>query len=372
MGDLLRRYQSRIAEGVITPDVAQADAATRLDELASRLTRETGVFRKPKPETGLYLWGGVGRGKSMLMDMFFEAAQVRRKRRVHFHAFMRDTHAMLAAWRSMDEKARKRSKWRVRGNDPNVLAPVAKEIAASARLLCFDEFQVTQIADAMILGRLFEGLIERGVTIVVTSNRHPDELYKDGLNRQLFLPFIDMLKTQCDVFELAAERDYRLELLTGMPVWHAPLGDVATRAMDEPWNQLTMSAEPRAMTVDVAGRQIDVPRAGAGVARFGFQDLCARPLGASDYLAIAGEFHTLMIDDIPMLTPDRRSEAVRFISLIDALYETGTKLIASAAGEPDLLYPDGKGSFEFQRTASRLYEMRSKDYLARARVAPKA
>ena len=371
MGKVLDQYRSLVESGALEPDPAQAKAASQLDCLAKQLKRSgSGLFGAATPQKGLYLWGGVGRGKSMLMDIFFNKAPVKFKRRVHFHAFMRDVHASLARWRAMDDAGRRKSPWRIKRDDGNALAPVAKEIAASARLLCFDEFQVTQIADAMILGRLFEGLFARGVTVVTTSNRAPDDLYKDGLNRHLFEPFIDELKQGCDVFELTASRDYRLEQLTRMGVWHAPLEKVAHEAMDNAWDELVLGAEPCRTALEVQGRQVDVPRTGAGVARFTFEELCAQPLGASDYLAIAAEFHTVMIDGIPVMTPERQSEALRFVALIDALYETGTKLVASAVGEPDTLYEKGTGSFEFQRTASRLYEMRSKAYLEKTRNIP--
>ncbi len=369
MGALLDRYESRIERGLITFDAAQAEAARLLDDLAHRLTsaKKGGFFSKPEKVRGLYLWGGVGRGKSMLMDMFFDAANVERKRRVHFHAFMRDVHDFLADWRALDEDARKRSPHRVKNAADDPIAPAAKKIASEAKLLCFDEFQVTQIADAMILSRLFEALFERGVTVVATSNREPGDLYKRGISRELFLPFIDILRGACEVFELASDRDYRLERLIEKPVWHSPLGSNAREAMDDAWRRLTLNAQPLACELSVKGRTVPVPASAAGVARFTFEDLCARPLGPRDYLEIASHYHTIMIDDIPMLTPENSNEAARFVSLIDALYEGRINLVASAAAEPDALYPDGKGAFEFKRTASRLYEMRSADYLAEER-----
>ena len=369
MGALLQRYESRIERGLITPDAAQAEAARRLDDLASRLmtAKKGGFFSKPEKVQGLYLWGGVGRGKSMLMDMFFDAADVEAKQRVHFHAFMRDVHDFLADWRAMDEDARKRSPYRVKNAADDPIAPAAKKIASEARLLCFDEFQVTQIADAMILSRLFEALFDRGVTVVATSNREPGDLYKRGISRELFLPFIDLLRGACDVFELASERDYRLERLIEKPVWHAPLGPASADAMNDAWQRLTLNAQPLLDEIVIKGRKVPVPATAAGVARFTFEDLCAKPLGPRDYLEIASRFHTIMIDNIPVLTPENSNEAARFVSLIDALYEARINLVASAASEPDTLYPDGKGAFEFQRTASRLYEMRSADYLAEER-----
>ena len=369
MGALLERYESRIQRGLIAPDAAQAEAAYLLDDLAHRLStaKKGGFFSKPEKVRGLYLWGGVGRGKSMLMDMFFDAAKVEAKRRVHFHAFMRDVHDFLADWRALDEGERKRSEFRVKNAADDPIAPAAKKIALEARLLCFDEFQVTQIADAMILSRLFEALFDRGVTVVATSNREPGDLYKRGISRELFLPFIDVLRAACDVFELASERDYRLERLIEKPVWHSPLGAEAADAMDDAWRRLTLNAQPLSCEITIKGRRVSVPASAAGVARFTFDDLCALPLGPRDYLEIASRYHTIMIDNIPMLSPEKSNEAARFVSLIDALYEAKINLVASAAAEPDVLYPEGKGSFEFQRTASRLYEMRSADYLAEER-----
>lgn len=362
---VLAAYHARVEAGALSPDPAQDAAARALDAVATRLQSASpgGWFSRPEPVKGLYLWGGVGRGKSMLMDLFLAGAPVEAKRRVHFHEFMGGVHDAIADWRALEERARRRSKWRVKGAGDDPIAPVAKQIAASARLLCFDEFQVTQIADAMILSRLFEQLFARGVTIVATSNRHPDDLYRNGINRELFTPFIDLLKEHCVVHELASARDYRLEHLTGTPVWHAPLGPDARAAMDAHWDKLTVGAQPQSCTLTVKGRRLNVPREAAGVARMPFEELCARPLGAQDYLQIASTFHTLMIDEIPVLTPDKRNEAARFVALVDALYEAKTKLVASAAAEPDALYPEGDGAFEFQRTASRLHEMRSAAYL---------
>lgn len=369
MGGVRARYDARVESGALSEDPAQAEAASRLDALAERLAnaRKLGLFSKPKPETGLYLWGGVGRGKSMLMDLFFAEAKTEPKRRVHFHEFMAEVHERLDVWRKMSEADRKRSPWRVKGAGDDPIAPVARQVISEARLLCFDEFQVTQIADAMILGRLFTQLFERGVTVVATSNRHPDDLYKDGINRQLFLPFIALLKERCDVMELVSARDYRLDRLTEAPVWYAPLGADSAAALDRAWDRLTFGAEPQHCVLTVKGRKLEVSREAAGVARFSFEELCARPLGPIDYLAIAGNFHTVLLEGVPQLTPDRRNEAARFVSLIDALYEARVKLVASAAAEPDALYPAGDGAFEFERTASRLYEMRSRDYLSEGR-----
>lgn len=370
MRHILEKYQARVDSGQLTPDPVQAAAAKALDDLEHRLAnRKTGGwFSKAETVTGLYMWGGVGRGKSMLMDLFFESAPVQARRRVHFHEFMAEVHDRLDAWRKLPEDARKRSEWRVKGAGDDPIAPVAKQIASEASLLCFDEFQVTQIADAMVLARLFEALFELGVTVVATSNRHPDDLYKDGINRPLFLPFIEHLKAHCQILELASERDYRLDRLIEAPVWYAPLDPESETALDKAWDRLTLGAEPQHCVLTVKGRKLEVQREAAGVARFTFEELCARPLGSRDYLAIAANFNTVILSGIPTLGPENRNEAARFVALIDALYEARIKLVASAAAEPENLYPEGDGSFEFERTASRLHEMRSTDYLAEDRV----
>jgi len=370
MPNVLEKYEARIESGQLTPDPVQATAAAALNDLEHRLAnRKTGGwFSKAETVTGLYMWGGVGRGKSMLMDLFFESAPVEARRRVHFHEFMAEVHDRLDAWRKLSQDDRKRSEWRVKraGDDP--IAPVAKQIASEASLLCFDEFQVTQIADAMVLARLFEALFDMAVTVVATSNRHPNDLYKDGINRPLFLPFIEHLKAHCEILELASERDYRLDRLIEAPVWYAPLNAGSEAALDRAWDRLTLGAEPQHCVLTVKGRKLEVHREAAGVARFTFEELCARPLGSRDYLAIAANFNTVILSGIPTLGPENRNEAARFVALIDALYEAKIKLVASAAAEPESLYPEGDGSFEFERTASRLHEMRSTDYLAEARV----
>ena len=355
MGVVSDILAQRIGAGALTADPAQADAAKRLDDLLDRLKRrgKGGLFRKPRPVTGLYMWGGVGRGKSMLMDVFFAQSPIKAKR-VHFHEFMGRVHDRL-------NEARKRP------DVSNPIPPVARQFASEASLLCFDEFQVTQIADAMILSGLFEEMFRRGVTVVATSNRHPDELYKNGINRDLFTPFIGLLKQSCEVFELAATRDYRLERLTEAPVWH--VGD-ASAALDRAFERLTLGAAPQQCELSVKGRKLQVEREAAGVARFTFSELCERPLGARDYLTIAATFHTVILESIPQLTPEYRNEAARFVALIDALYEAKVKLVASAAAEPEALYPAGTGSFEFQRTASRLHEMRSEEYMAEEHIVP--
>ncbi len=350
----LAAYRRRLAEGELTPDADQARAAERLDRLAQELARwrPGGWLRRAEPPLGVYLWGPVGRGKSMLLDLFFETAPVARKRRVHFHEFMQARHAFLREARA-----------RGAGQD-QLIAEAAKAVADQARLLCFDELQVTDIADAMILGRLFERLFEEDVVVVATSNRPPDDLYKNGLNRQLFLPFIAAIKQRLDIVEIAGPQDFRLQQLMAAPVYYAPLGPAAEEAMERAWKRLTAGAAPQHVTLDVGGRTLRVEREAAGVARFSFEELCARPLGAADYLEIAEHFHTVLLENIPRLTPAMREEAARFRTLIDALYEAKVKLVASADAPPHELYPAGDQSFEFERTASRLVEMQSAAYLA--------
>lgn len=295
----------------------------------------------------------MGRGKSLLLDLFFECAPVKKKRRAHFHEFMQARHAFLRQARAN------------RGADQDELITLAaKQVADEARLLCFDEVQVSDIADAMILGRLFERLFAEEVVVVATSNRGPDDLYKNGLNRQLFLPFIELIKANLESIELAGPQDFRLRQLMAAPVYYRPLGPAADEAMDRAWARLTQSAAPHPVVLDVQGRTLRVERQAAGVARFTFDELCARPLGPADYLEIAERFHTILLEQIPQLTPSMREEAARFRTLIDALYEAKVKLVASAEAEPAGLYPAGDQSFEFERTASRLMEMRGESYLA--------
>ena len=350
----LDAYRKRAAQGLIEADPAQERAAERLDTLARALARwrPDAWFGGGAPPRGLYLWGPVGRGKSMLMDVFFEAAPVARKRRVHFHEFMLARHAFL---RRARENGQERDQ---------LIQQAAKQVSDEARLLCFDEFQVTDIADAMILGRLFERLFEAGVVVVATSNRPPDDLYKNGLNRQLFTPFIGLIKQKLDVIEISGPKDYRLAHLMAAPVYYAPLGPAAEESMERAWTRLTHGAAPQAVLLDVGGRELRVEREAAGVARFSFEELCARPLGAADYLEIAERFHTVLLENVPRLSPSMREEAARFRTLIDALYEAKVKLIMSADARPDVLYPAGDQSFEFERTASRLMEMQSEAYLA--------
>ncbi len=353
---LLERYRAAVSKGELKADAAQERAAAKLSVLAKALkSYRPGrrlFFGTRTPPRGAYLWGDVGRGKSMLMDLFFEPAAVARKVRVHFNEFMVDTHAQIHAERQ-----------RAGAADP--IPPVARAIEARATLLCFDEFQVTDVADAMILGRLFEQLFALGVVIVATSNTPPERLYEGGLNRQLFLPFIAAFQARLDVVALDGDVDYRLHRISGLPVYLQPLGPAADAAMDTAWRKLTGQAGGAPMNLTVLGRSVRVPRAARGVARFAFGDLCAQPLAAADYLAVAHTFHTVLIDHIPRLTADQRNEARRFVLLVDTLYDQSVKLICSAAAAPEELYAAGDGAEAFRRTVSRLHEMQSDDYLRR-------
>jgi len=351
---MMAAYAEALASGALAPDAAQAAAARRLEALARALRpRRFSLFGGKAAPKGLYIWGDVGRGKTMLMDMFFADVAEPRKRRIHFNAFMADIHARVHAMRGQDVA------------DP--IVPVARAIAQDARLLCFDEFQVTDVADAMILGRLFEQFFAAGMVIVATSNTPPDRLYEGGLNRQLFLPFIDEIKARMTVLALNGPTDYRLRSLKEVAVYLTPLSAEADAAMDAAWTKLAGGpGKPSRLTV--LGRILPVPRAGQGVnqgaARFSFAELCDRPLGAADYLAIARHFHTVFIDHIPVMGAASRDQARRFTLLIDTLYDEGVKLVASAAAPPDGLYPAGSGADAFRRTASRLVEMQSEAYLA--------
>ena len=363
----LQAYRDRLDDGRLAADPPQELAAEKLEGLFRALRdyrpsdsggwrARLGLARRPDPAPqGLYLFGGVGRGKSMLMDLFFAAAPVERKRRVHFHAFMLEVHERLHRWRQKDVAERG-------GKDP--IPPLARKLAEEAWLLCFDEFQVTNIADAMILGRLLGALLERGVVVVATSNTAPDDLYAGGLQRELFLPAIALLNQRLDVLELDGDLDHRRARIRGMAVYHAPLGAAATQALDAAFARLTDGAAGEPETLVVQERRFVVPRAARGVARASFAALCGRPVGAADYLALAVHFHTLILDDVPALGAERRNEARRFVTLVDALYEHRAKLICSAEAAPDFLYPAGEHAAEFRRTASRLVEMQSAAYLA--------
>ena len=350
---LLNQYRDALKRGELKPDAAQENAVARLDELAKALAKKPTFIlfgKKPPPPRGLYIWGDVGRGKTLLMDLFFAEAKVVKKRRAHFNRFMVDVHARIHAERQ-----------RAGSSDP--IPVVAKALAEDARLLCFDEFQVTDVADAMILGRLFDRLFADGVTIVATSNTPPDRLYEGGLNRQLFLPFIEEIKQRLEVVELNGPTDYRLQRLSGVKVYMTPLGADADAAMDQAWRRLTDTVKGKPTSLTVLGRQLPVPQAARGVARFSFEELCDRPLAAADYLAIAQAFHTILIDHIPVMTDNMHNVARRFTLLIDTLYDEGVKLICSAAARPGQLYPEGIASEAFNRTVSRLAEMQSEDYL---------
>ncbi len=358
MSDTLTEIYDRMThEGGLRQDAAQRAVLPELQRVRAALEAANGkkkgllggIFGK-QPETvrGLYLWGGVGRGKSMLMDLFHAHVAIEAKRRVHFHAFMQEVQAAL-------HEARKT------GVD-DALKPVAEAIAGKLRLLSFDEMQISDIADAMIVGRLFQMLFDRGVTVVTTSNRMPDDLYKDGLNRALFLPFIAFLKERMTVWALESETDYRQHRLQGAPVYFSPAGGAAKAAISAIWADLTGGGADAALRLTVKGREIVLPDYHAGVARVSFWELCGRPLGPADYLALAGAVRVLILEDIPHLSAENYNEAKRFVTLIDTLYEAKVRLIASAADEPERLYIEGEGAFEFERTASRLREMQAADW----------
>ena len=360
-------YEARLREGALKPDPAQAAALDRLSRLESELESlgepsfPLPFVKKRPPPRGVYLWGPVGRGKSMLMDLFFESAPASRKLRIHFHAFMAEVHGLIAAWREGDSCHRKAKFGVAKGDDP--IGPTAELIAGRAKLLCFDELQVTDIADAMILGRLFEALWARGVVLVATSNRPPDDLYRDGLNRQLFLPFIEQLKTRTEVVAVAGPQDHRLERLRGARTWLSPLDGETVGAFDQLWRDQTDGGPETPAELSVLGRTVRLPRTVGRQVRATFSELCEQPLAAPDYLALVERFDTLFLERVPDLTPAKRNEARRLNTLVDALYEAGTRLVVLAAAEPAGLYPTGEGAFEFERTVSRLEEMRSAAWL---------
>ncbi len=316
-------------------DEEQLAAREALDALRVRISGgETGG--------GIYLWGSVGRGKTMLMDEFYDSIPVG-KRRIHFHRFFADLHA--------------------RAHELGSMGSALDHVVDGIRVLCFDEFQVTDIADAMILGRLFEALFARGVTLVATSNRMPDELYKNGINRQLFLPFIDLLKSKVEIVVVAGRHDYRLDRLRAAGSWFSPIDPDNERSFQGLWRDMLNGDEETGETIEVLGRKIHLPHTGGGMLRASFASLCSVALGPNDYVAIADRFHTVFLEDVPKLTANRREEARRFVILVDALYEARTRTVLLAEAEPTLLYPEGDGAFEFERTASRLQEMRSADWL---------
>jgi cell division protein ZapE len=350
--DLIALYDSRVAAGRLTADPGQRALLPHLQAILDHLHAPprrglAGLFaRAPEAPRGMYIWGGVGRGKSMLMDLFVAAAP-EPKRRVHFHAFMQEVHKGLHDARQ-------------RGVD-DALKPVAQAVAASVRLLAFDEMQITDITDAMLVGRLFQMLMDDGVVIVTTSNRPPDDLYKDGLNRALFLPFIEMLKQRLVVAELASPTDYRQGRLAGTQTWFVPPDARARAEVARLWTELT-GGTAEALVLPVNGREVILPAYRDGVARVGFWDLCGRPLGPADYLAIARAVRVLILEDIPLLSAENFNTARRFVTLVDTLYEARVRLIATAEAQPDRLYVEGEGSFEFARTASRLAEMQAADW----------
>jgi len=364
MGGPLHTYRARVADGSVTSDPGQAMALEKLQLLWNRLgerrsaipaPRSRGFFgfgKKAAPEpqlNGLYLYGGVGIGKSMMMDLFHADAPVDKKRRTHFHDFMQEIHAALREERTK--------------GTPDPLGPIAKRIAAETRLLCFDEMQVTDIADAMILARLFEGLFEAGVVVVATSNRHPTDLYKNGLNRHLFEPFIELIQQKLDVLHVSGPPDYRKIDAGRGGVYFAPDDAANRQAFDDLWRSFCGEATPFPAMLNLQGRFVELPLATKTEVRAGFTDLCAKPLGPGDYLLLAKTYPTVFLEDVPILTPARRDQAKRFVTLIDALYEAHARLVILAAADPEALYPTGDGSFEFERTASRLMEMRTEKYL---------
>ncbi|MCW2308756.1 cell division protein ZapE [Rhodobium gokarnense] len=371
MPTVAERYDALVRAGEIERDAAQAALVARFDKLCEDLAESRLATKKsalgwlfgrtaPKASTvhGVYVWGKVGRGKTMLMDLLFDLAPVKRKRRSHFHEFMADIHERVHAFRQKVKDGA------VKDADP--IPPIADAIAEDTRLLCFDEFSVTDIADAMILRRLFTDLFERGVVVVATSNVDPDDLYRDGLNRQFFEPFIPLLKEHVDVVRLDSRTDYRLEMMSGEPIYFTPLGEEADAAMDHMWQRLSGGGHERAERLENKGRWIEIPRVSHGIARIPFADLCEKPLGAADYLRLAHAYHTVFLENVPVLPAAKRNEAKRFIMLVDALYDARVKLVVSAAAEPTELYRAATGTeaFEFDRTVSRLIEMRSADYIA--------
>ena len=377
MGPVQTRLEKRIADGVLVEDPEQVEAARALDARLKALSEyepeSEGLLdrffgnRETVPR-GLYMYGGVGRGKSMLMDWFYEAAEFSPKRRTHFHAFMLDVHERVNAWRKLDKDGRRAHPHHVRGAGDDPIAPVARALASEAKLLCFDEFHVTDITDAMILSRLFEALWKNeGVVVIATSNREPDTLYENGLNRGLFLPFIEMMSEHFIIHPFDGDLDHRLRALTAAPVYHVPLDADAESAITAAWDRLTRGGAPVLSELIVQGRTLSFPKTARGVLRSDFESLCESNRSPAEYLKIAQTFHTVILENVPEMGAHMRNAAKRFVTLIDALYETRTKLIVSAAVEPQNLYEQGDGAFEFERTVSRLMEMRTEEYLSMER-----
>lgn len=369
---------ARRAAGEVHADPVQERVVQKLQSIYERFAAmadhpapKPGLFARlglkqaappPAGPRGLYIWGPVGRGKSMLMDLFFADATMQKKRRVHFHEFMLEV---------QDRLHRRREELSAKGAPPeaDTIVPIARQIASETRLLCFDEFQVTNIADAMILARLFEVLFDEGLTVIATSNRKPDDLYKDGLQRERFVPFIELVKQRLDVMELGGDHDYRLDRLRNFDVYLTPLGAWANAKLDEAFRALSGGADGEPRVLRTQGRDVEIPRAAPGVAMADFLDWCAKPMGAADFISIATNFHTVIVAGIPRLGPDSRDKAARFVTMIDEFYERKVKFVCSAAAAPSGLYPDGDGAFEFQRTVSRLMEMQSPEYLALEHIA---
>lgn len=379
MKSVTASYLAKIEAGELEKDAIQLELAGRLDQLAQKLANHKLASKssslgwlfggkKDQGLKGLYIWGGVGRGKSMMMDLFFATLQANSKKRIHFHDFMINAQARIEAHRKAFGAGKTKQE------DP--MPPVATELAKQAAILCFDEFAVNDIADAMILGRLFSGLYDAGSIIIATSNVAPDDLYKDGLNRQLFMPFVALLKENCDIFELDGDTDYRLEKIsdkntgtnTTRQVYFAPLGEKNASRMNEAWQETIQGDVVKKTTLKIKGRKIDIEKTTANAAWFSFSQLCEAPLGSEDYLAIARKFSIVFIENVPLMGLDQRSPAKRFINLIDTLYDQKIRLVMSAAASPHALYAAKHGveAFEFDRTASRLIEMQSADYWLQA------